>query len=84
MTVDDLIALRKSLGLTQAQMASEMGLMPRAYQNLEAGSGEIPRRHSNSAERASLRVAVSQGNPMMATADIRHEALELVAMIRGR
>jgi len=82
METDELVALRKTLGLTQAEMAAEMGLSPRAYHDLESGSGPIPRRTRNAAERVSLRIAVLKENPDLAAAEIRLEATELAAMIR--
>jgi transcriptional regulator with XRE-family HTH domain len=78
---EELIALRRTLGLTQADMAAEMGLSHRAYQELEAGSGPISRRNRNAAERVSLRLAVQRADPKLAAIDIRLEATELAAMI---
>jgi transcriptional regulator with XRE-family HTH domain len=79
---EELMALRKTLGLTQAEMASEMGLSARAYQDVEASSGPISRRNRNAAERVSLRIAVLKANPDSAVAQIRLEATELAAMIK--
>jgi hypothetical protein len=62
-------------------MAAEMGLSPRAYQELEAGSGPISRRNRNAAERVSLRIAVLKADPKIAVTRIRLEATELAAMI---
>jgi transcriptional regulator with XRE-family HTH domain len=78
---EELIALRKTLGLTQAEMATEMGLSHRAYQELEGGSGPISRRNRNAAERVSLRIAVLRADPKLAVIAVRLEATELAAMI---
>jgi len=79
---DELAELRKTLGLTQAEMAAEMGLSARAYQDLEAGSGPISRRNRNAAERVSLRIAVQKANPNIAATQIRLEATELAALVQ--
>jgi transcriptional regulator with XRE-family HTH domain len=82
MTAEGLVALRKSLRLTQAEMATEMGMGTRAYQDIEGGVGTIGRRHANNAERVSLRVAVKMGRPEVASTQIRIEATELAALGR--
>lgn len=79
----DLIALRKSLGLTQTQMAERIGLKLRSYQDLEGDRAAIRDIHMRAAERAALDVAVERGNPMLAPASIRRSALLLAGMIWG-
>lgn len=79
----DLKALRITLGLTQAEMAERIGLGSRAYQALEAGEAAIRPIHINAAERAALAIAVERRQPMLAPANIRSEALDLVALLRG-
>ncbi|KQQ70907.1 hypothetical protein ASF70_18855 [Rhizobium sp. Leaf321] len=41
MTPDELIALRKSAGLTQSEVAGQLGLTVRGYQKLESGDSPI-------------------------------------------
>jgi transcriptional regulator with XRE-family HTH domain len=79
----DLKALRNTLDLNQADMATRMGLGARAYQALEAGESAIRPIHVNAAERAALAIAVERRQPMLAPASIRREALDLAAMLRG-
>jgi len=43
MTPADFQTIRKSLSLTQAQLAEEMGVKPRTIWGLENQTGEIPR-----------------------------------------
>lgn len=83
MTRDELARLRKSLGLTQADMADRVGLSPRAYQDIENGRSVLRPVHAHAAERVALAVAVERGDPMMAPASIRREALALVRLITG-
>jgi transcriptional regulator with XRE-family HTH domain len=83
MTGDELKSLRNGIGLIQSDMAREMGLSVRRYQDLEGGKKSIRSRHVNSAERLSLRFAVSKKNPMLALPKIRQEALDLVDMVRN-
>ena len=83
MTAAELVALRRGLVLTQTEMAERMGLSMRAYQVAEAEEDEIKARHVAAAERVALSVAVQRGNPMLAPAGIRREALELARLITG-
>ena len=83
MTAADLVALRKSLNLTQAEMAERIGLGLRAYQDIEGGVSKLRPIHVNAAERAALSLAVERGNPMLAPAGVRREALDLAGLIRG-
>jgi transcriptional regulator with XRE-family HTH domain len=73
--------LRLTLGLTQAEMAKEMGLAVRSYQQLEAGEKEIRRRHVALAERVSLGVAVARRDPYLAMPSIREEAMQIAALL---
>lgn len=79
----DLIDLRKSLGLTQAQMAERMGVAPRTYQDLEGERAAVRDIHMRAAERAALDIAIERGNPMLAPASVRRAALRLAQMILG-
>jgi transcriptional regulator with XRE-family HTH domain len=82
MTNSELVALRKLLGLTQAEMAERMGLGTRAYQSLEAGE-TLRTLHILAAERIALALAVERGDPMLAPVGVRREALELARSITG-
>jgi transcriptional regulator with XRE-family HTH domain len=77
---DDLIELRKELGLTQQQMADELGMVLRAYQGIEAGESEYRRIHRLASERIALQIAVDRQAPMLAPGSVRKDANELVRM----
>ncbi|KAA5603972.1 helix-turn-helix domain-containing protein [Roseospira marina] len=83
MTRDEMKSLRKSLGLTQTEMAEQIGLTLRAYQALEKGETALRQANALAAERAALTEAIRQGNPMLAPASIRREALEIARLITG-
>jgi transcriptional regulator with XRE-family HTH domain len=82
-STSEMIALRKSLGLTQAQMAEKIGLTTRAYHDLESGRSTVRAIHIQAAERAALDIAVERMDPMLAPASVRRSALELARMIMG-
>ncbi len=52
MSYNDLLAMRKELGLTQAEMADRMGVPFRTYQDLEAGKSAVRPIHLKAAEYA--------------------------------
>lgn len=79
----ELTALRKTLGLTQTEMAEGMGMTLRPYQMLEAGGTPVLKRHLHVAEWLALDLAVARGNPMLAPAPMRRKALELARLITG-
>ncbi|WP_454917323.1 helix-turn-helix domain-containing protein [Xanthobacter sediminis] len=81
MTSDDLISIRKALGLTQAEMAERIGLGSRAYQDLEAGKSTMRKIHAEAASMVSLAVAVEKGEPMLAIPAVRKLALSLANLI---
>lgn len=81
MTVQDLIALRNTLGINQTEMAEEIGLSLRAYQAIEGGESQLRKLHILAAERAALSRAVEVGNPMLAPANVRKESLKLASII---
>ena len=83
MTVQDLVALRKLLDLTQTEMAGRIGLSMRGYQDIEAGASKLRPIHALAAERAALALAVERGNPMLAPASVRRQALDLARLITG-
>src|SRR5713226_464276 len=55
---EDLISLRKDLGLTQQGMADQLDMALRSYQSIEAGDSEYRAIHRLAAERVALMVAV--------------------------
>ena len=61
-----------------------MGLSTRALQYIESGQSKVRLIHVAAAERAALALAVERGNPMLATANVRRQALELVRLITGQ
>ena len=71
------------MGLTQAAMAGRMGLDARAYQGIEAGASALRPMHARAAERAALALAVERGDPMLAPAGVRRDALDLARLITG-
>ena len=83
MTVQDLVTLRKALGLTQTEMAHQLGMAMRSYQDIEAGASKLRPVHALAVERAALALAVERGNPMLAPASVRRQALDLARLITG-
>ena len=83
MTLAELVALRRNLALTQAKMAKRMGLSHRGYQDIEGSVSKVRPIHVAAAERAALTLAVERGNPMLAPAGVRRQALELARLITG-
>ena len=54
MNTEELIAVRKALTLNQTQMAEELGLKLRAYQDIENGTATLRKMHILAAERFAL------------------------------
>lgn len=81
MTADELTTLRKTLGLTQTEMATRIGLGLRAYQSIENGSSPVRESHALAAEHVALSIAVERADPMLAPARIRKLALGLANLI---
>jgi transcriptional regulator with XRE-family HTH domain len=77
---DDLVALRKELGLTQQGMADKFDMAIRSYQSIEAGESEYRYIHRLAAERVALSVAVDKKDPSLVPAPVRQDALELVRL----
>jgi DNA-binding XRE family transcriptional regulator len=75
---EDLISLRKELGLTQQQMANELDMALRSYQSIEAGESEYRVIHRLAAERVALTIAAKMSAPMLAPLQVRDDAIELV------
>lgn len=78
---EDLINLRKSLDLTQAQMADELGMSLRAYQAIEAGESAYRRLHRLAAERVAMMRAVDIKNASLAPVPVRQDAEMLVELM---
>jgi transcriptional regulator with XRE-family HTH domain len=75
---EDLISLRKDLGLTQQEMADQLDMALRSYQGIEAGESEYRYIHRLAAERAALAIAADKKEPMLAPVPVREDAIELV------
>jgi transcriptional regulator with XRE-family HTH domain len=75
---DDLIQLRKDMGLTQQQMADALDMALRSYQSIESGESEYRFVHRLAAERIALMVAADKKAPMLAPPTVRDDAIELV------
>jgi transcriptional regulator with XRE-family HTH domain len=79
---DDLIRLRKDMGLTQQQMADELNMALRSYQSIESGESEYRFIHRLAAERVALMIAADKKAPMLAPQPVRDDAIELVRVGR--
>jgi transcriptional regulator with XRE-family HTH domain len=79
-SADELKQFRIRLGLTQLELAREMGLAVRSYQELESGEKELRRRHTQLLERVSLSYAVARKDPYLALPPIREEAMEIAGL----
>jgi transcriptional regulator with XRE-family HTH domain len=79
---EDLIQLRKDMGLTQHQMADELDMALRSYQSIEAGESEYRFVHRLAAERVALMRAADTKAPMLAPQSVREDAIELVRVGR--
>src|ERR1051325_1664142 len=75
---EDLINLRKELGLTQQEMAAEFDMALRSYQSLESGESEYRFIHRLAAERVALMRAADRKAPALAPPSVRADAIELV------
>jgi transcriptional regulator with XRE-family HTH domain len=75
---EDLIELRKELGLTQREMADRLHMALRSYQAIEGGESEYRFIHRLAAERVALMIAVEKKDPMLAPLSLRQDAIELV------
>jgi transcriptional regulator with XRE-family HTH domain len=83
MTIDDLISLRKGMGLTQSDLAQLLGMSTRALQQIENGRSELREVHILAVERIALSQAVKTANIQIAPITVRREALELSNLIKG-
>ena len=75
---EDLVALRKDLGLTQQEMADHLDMALRSYQGIEAGESEYRYIHRLAAERVALAIAADKKEPRLAPFPVREDAIELV------
>jgi hypothetical protein len=75
---EDLIELRKDLGLTQQEMANKLDMALRSYQAIEAGESEYRFIHRLAVERVALMTAADKKAPMLAPDSVRKDAIELV------
>jgi len=82
--LDKLIAIRKGCEMTQHSMANQLGMSLRAYQALEAGESQVRPIHVLAAERMALGYAVLMERLDMCPAEVRSDALDLAALIRGK
>ncbi|MDP9572403.1 UNVERIFIED_ORG: transcriptional regulator with XRE-family HTH domain [Agrobacterium larrymoorei] len=57
MTSDDIKAFRESLGVTQATMATAMGMPLRSYQDIEGGKNPVRPVHVAAAKWANVKLA---------------------------
>ena len=83
MTPAELEALRKSMDLTQIEMAEAMGLSLRAYTNAERGTGDVRRLYQLAVERLAMSFAAGAEDPMIAPASVRSDALKIAKTITG-
>ena len=79
---EDLIQLRKDMGLTQQQMAHALDMALRSYQSIESGELEYRFIHRLAAERVALMIAADKKAPMLAPQTVRDDAIELVRVGR--
>jgi len=79
---DDLVNLRKELGLTQQEMADRLDMAVRAYQAIEAGESEYRLVHRLAAERVALMIAVDKKDADLVPAPVRDDAIELIRIGR--
>lgn len=77
MTPDEFTAARKAMGMTQTQLADQLGMRLRQIQHLEKGTAELRVIHQLALERVSLAFAVASGKPDAALPSIRQDALSL-------
>jgi transcriptional regulator with XRE-family HTH domain len=77
---EDLIDLRKSLALTQQEMANRLGMALRSYQAIEAGESEYRFIHRLAAERVALALAVDRKDAILAPTSVRRDAVEFAQL----
>ena len=78
--MQELIAIRTALGLSQSAMAHLLELTTREYQAFEWRECEIPNLYILAAERIAVKHAVLHSAPMKAPPALREEALALARL----
>ena len=78
---EDLIDLRKRLGLTQTEMADRLDMSIRDYQAIESGESPYRYIHRLAAERVALQLAVGERDPSLLPDAIRDDVMELAELI---
>lgn len=81
---EDLIQLRKSLRLSQQEMANQLGMALRSYQAIEAGQSEYRYIHRLAAERVALALAVDRGDASIAPEVIRSDAIKFAELAKSK
>lgn len=76
MSVELLKSTREAFRLSQADMATQMGLGLTAYKDIESGFSKFKTRHMALLERASLRLACERRNLDLALPSIRRDAVD--------
>ena len=76
--------LRIQSGLTQSEMADRIGIKLRQYQSFENGAANIKPIHVAAINLASLRLAIDQGKPDLATDDARDITTRFIAISTPR
>jgi DNA-binding XRE family transcriptional regulator len=79
----DFIALRKRLGLNQAQMAEMLDVSPRTYFSLENDPAAIKPGHVRAAEMLALELAVERGDASLAPERVAELAKKLTALLHN-
>ncbi|MDP3555263.1 hypothetical protein [Methylocystis sp.] len=64
-------------------MAELMGMKVRAYQEIENGRSPVREIHRLVAERGALHLAAERGEPMLAPASARRDALKIAQLMLG-
>ncbi|TGP28216.1 XRE family transcriptional regulator [Mesorhizobium sp. M2D.F.Ca.ET.232.01.1.1] len=82
LTPSELVALRAELGLTQTEMADEIGLKLRAYQDLEGGKSPIRKLHTLAIERVALARAVIEGRTNLMPHRVFNDAMMAAKLFR--
>lgn len=76
-----LLKLRKTLRLSQSEMAERMGLSLRPYQELELKVRETRLRHVRMAESVAIDIVIEKQNLRLAPANIRKKVVQLALML---
>lgn len=77
MTVEELIALRKKMMMTQGGLAAELGMSTRAVQDIENGRAELRRVHILAVERIAMLAALLYDDLTYLPANVHADIIEL-------